>query len=52
MSLGYIPFTAIAEYAKIYNIKDFEEFHYFIKIMDYKYVGLQDGNKTKKSDKD
>lgn len=34
MSLGPIPFTAIAEYSKLFEVEDFEEFHYYIRVMD------------------
>ena len=32
--VGPIPFTAIAEYVKIYEVEDFDDFLYFIRLMD------------------
>lgn len=46
MGFGRIPFTAIYEYAKIYDVEDFETFNYIIKTMDNKLAELQ----NKKSD--
>lgn len=41
MSLGPIPFTAIVEYSKLYDVGDFEEFHYFIRVMDNTILKLE-----------
>ncbi|OPZ23603.1 MAG: hypothetical protein BWZ03_00449 [bacterium ADurb.BinA186] len=38
LSEGPIPFTAIIEYSKVYDVGDFEEFHYIIKQMDAAYL--------------
>ena len=49
--LGPIPFTAIVEYAKVYEIEDFEEFLFMIRIMDNTYLNLRekknDGRRNK-----
>lgn len=45
MAVGNIPFTAIAEYAKIYNVENFEELLYIIRVMDNKYLELLDGKR-------
>jgi hypothetical protein len=45
--LGPIPFTAIVEYSKIYDIEDFDDFLYFIRLMDSKILELE----RKKQDK-
>ena len=34
MSLSAIPFTAIAEYAKIFKVNDFDEFLYYMRQLD------------------
>lgn len=34
ISLSPIPFTAIAEYAKIFRIEDFDEFLYYMRQLD------------------
>lgn len=33
-SLAPIPFTAIVEYARVYNIEDLDEFLYYIRRLD------------------
>jgi hypothetical protein len=40
MSIGPIPFTAIVEYSKIFEVDDFNEFHYFIRLMDQEFLEL------------
>ena len=47
LAVGPIPFTAIAEYFKIYELQDFEEFAYLIRRMDNTFLELNDSN-TKK----
>lgn len=52
MSIGPIPFTAIVEYFKVFNMEDFEEFHYYIRVMDNKLLSLEsEKNKKKASEK-
>jgi len=34
MDISPIPFTAIAEYVRIYDIDDFDEFLYIIRLVD------------------
>lgn len=41
-----IPFTAIAEYARIYEVEDIQEFLYLIREMDNEYIAI-DSNKKK-----
>lgn len=38
MALGPIPFTAIVEYSKIFEVGDFHEFHYLIRAMDAEFL--------------
>lgn len=42
LELQYIPFTAIAEYFKIYELTDFEEFSYIIRVMDRTFIDLNE----------
>lgn len=44
MAAGPIPFTAIAEYFKIYELDDFEEFLYIIRQLDKVYLELSSEN--------
>ena len=46
---GRIPFTAIVEYAKIYQVDDFDTFMYIIRIMDNKVIDLNN-NKSRGKD--
>ena len=48
MSGGPIPFTAIVEYCKLYDIDEVEEFMYLIRQMDNTLLDLQ----SKKDSKD
>jgi hypothetical protein len=48
MALGPIPFTAIAEYSKLFDIEDFEEFHYLMRVMDNKFLEME-SKKSKSS---
>lgn len=47
MGLAPIPFTAIVEYAKIYEVDDFEEFLYLIRVMDNTLINIKDKEKKK-----
>lgn len=40
MGIGPIPFTAIAEYSRIYELSDFDEFAYIIRRMDIVFLEL------------
>lgn len=40
-----IPFTAIVEYARIYEVADIEEFIYLIREMDNEYISLDSSKK-------
>jgi hypothetical protein len=46
MALGPIPFTAVSEYFKLFKLEDFEEFLYFIRVMDSQLLRL-DSDKSK-----
>jgi hypothetical protein len=46
MSLGPISFTAIAEYFRIYELSDFDEFAYLIRRMDSVFLELEAADKT------
>ena len=51
MSIGQIPFTAIAEYANIYDVDDFDEFLYVMRVMDNAIIRLSNaGSKRKVTD--
>lgn len=45
LDLGAIPFTAIAEYSRIYELRDFDEFAYVIRSMDRVFLSM---NQVKK----
>ena len=38
MTLSPIPFTSIAEFAKLKNIEDFDEFLYLMRVLDNVYL--------------
>ena len=42
MGLSPIPFSSIVEYAKIYEVEEFEEFLYCIRVMDNKYMEIEE----------
>lgn len=50
MSVGPIPFTAIVEYSRLYEVGDFEEFLFLIRKMDSVFLPLvnkaDDGKKA------
>ena len=46
--LSAIPFTAIVEYSKIYEIEDFDEFLYIIREMDYELLRIENSKQKKK----
>jgi hypothetical protein len=43
--VGPIPFTAIVDYSRLFEIEDFEEFSYVIRRMDQVYLELNDQEK-------
>lgn len=45
MSLAPIPFTAIAEFARVYNIEEVEDFLYYIRRLDTLYIKHEEGKK-------
>lgn len=49
MGLGPIPFTAIAEYFRIYELSDFEEFAYLIRRMDNVFLELESAEDAAKN---
>lgn len=48
MGIGPIPFTAIAEYFRIYELDDFDEFAYIIRRMDSVFLELNAADKADK----
>lgn len=40
MALGPIPFTAVLEYSRLYDIGDFEEFLFLVRRMDNTFLSL------------
>ena len=48
MGAGAIPFTAIIDYSKIYAIEDFDEFLYFIRLLDSRLLELEAKKNTRK----
>ena len=51
MGLGPIPFTAIVEYARIFEVEDFDEFLYIIRVMDNQFIKSQNGRKQEDSNR-
>ena len=41
MGIGPIPFTAILQYSRLYDVDDFEEFLFLIRQMDNCYLELE-----------
>lgn len=52
MDLAAIPFTAIAEYFRIYELWDFDEFIYIIRVMDVTYMELNRAEADRKTQGD
>lgn len=48
MSLGPIPFTAIVEYATIFDVGDFEDFLYLMRLMDETLMSLDNARADRK----
>jgi hypothetical protein len=48
MAPGPIPFLAIVQYARVFKIEEFEEFHYLIRRMDDAFLS----NALKKAQKE
>jgi hypothetical protein len=54
LSISAIPFSAINDYAIIYNVEDFEEFRYYIRAIDaaiLKFERAKDGTNNNKNSK-
>ncbi len=49
LNLGAIPFTAIFEYSRIYELGDFDDFHYIIRALDDAYLKMVDEQDQKKA---
>ncbi len=47
--VGPIPFTAIVEYARIYEVEDFDDFIYFIRLMDNEILRLENERNKKQA---
>ncbi len=41
LGLGAIPFTAIVEYSRIYELGDFDDFFYIIRKLDNTWIKLE-----------
>jgi len=52
MGIGPIPFTAIVEYFKIYELEDFDEFAYIIRRLDNVFMDLSSAEPADKSGSD
>lgn len=50
VSVGPIPFSEICQYAKIYEVEDFQEFLYIVRQMDGEFLRLNN-NKAKQDGK-
>lgn len=50
MALAPIPFTAIADYCRLYNIEDQEDFHYIMRRLDGEYLKIHDKKQASKPD--
>lgn len=51
LSMGAIPFTAIVEYSRIYDVGDFEDFHFLIRKLDYAFLEMQASKNKASGDK-
>lgn len=49
MSLGPIPFTAIVEYTRIYEVDDIDGFITVIRMIDNAYLGIEAKNGRSKN---
>jgi len=47
MSVSPIPFTAISEYARIFNIRDFDEFLYYMRLLDNVFLKWAEKNEQR-----
>lgn len=53
MDVQAIPFTAIVEYFRIYELQDFDEFLYIIRTMDSAFLDMNaEANKKSERDRD
>jgi len=48
MDLQPIPFTAIVDYSRIYNVGDFEEFNYIMRELDNTFLTLHHERQKKR----
>lgn len=51
LDLQAIPFTAIAEYFRIYELSDFDEFAYIIRQMDNAFMDMHIASTSKTTEK-
>ena len=51
MGAGPIPFTAIVDYSKIFDVGDFEDFLYLMRSMDRKFLDLESDRVKKDQNK-
>ena len=52
MAIGPIPFTAIVEYFRIFELSDFEDFAYIIRRLDVTFLELSAAEDSAKKSKD
>lgn len=51
LDLQPIPFTAIAEYSRIYELRDFDDFAAIIRAMDSAFMTMDAATRSKERDK-
>lgn len=51
LGIESIPFTAIVEYSRIYEIEDFDEFIYIIRRLDKAFIDMNDSAQKSKETK-
>ncbi len=49
LDLGAIPFTAVVEYSKVYELEDFDDFFYIIRSMDNTFLKTMDEKSQNKA---
>lgn len=49
--VGPLPFTAIVEYSRLYDVGDLDEFLYFMRRLDDSYLGLVKQDQERKAKK-
>lgn len=52
LEIQAIPFTAIADYFRIYELRDFDEFAYIMRLMDSTFMELSESARKAEGNKD